>query len=170
MKPVLNAFVIVLFFSVAALAQEKATQSFIIRGKIEREVKIGSKQLEMYPLHAIGSVDLTNHKGELKGTAKNMKGILLADILKDIILDEHNPKLFSEYYFVCVGSDNYKAVYSWNELFNTAVAQKVFIVIEKDGHKMLGHEDGILMISASDGKTGRRFVKNLESIDVRRAE
>jgi hypothetical protein len=170
MRIIVNTLAILVIASTFAFAQGKPTKSFTIQGKIKTELKIDSEELAKYTVQAIGNVNITNHKGELKGQAKDMKGILLSDILRQIVLDEESPKFFSEYYFVCVGSDNYKVVYSWNELFNTAVAKKVFIVTEKDGKNILDNEDGILMISADDQKTGRRFVKNLESIQVRRVE
>jgi hypothetical protein len=170
MKIIANALTILVIASTVSFAQGTATKSFTIKGKVKTELKIGSEELAKYTVQTIGDINITNHKGELKGQAKDMRGILLSDILQKIILDEESPKFFSEYYFVCVGTDNYKVVYSWNELFNTAVAKKVFIVTQKDGHNMLDNEDGILMISADDQKTGRRFVKNLESIQVKRAD
>jgi hypothetical protein len=149
---------------------QKPTQYFTINGKVKKEVMIGEAEIKKHTTQTIGTVSITNHKGDLKGEAKSMSGILVRDILQNIELDEENPKFFSEYYYVFVGSDNYKVVFSWNELFNTAVAQRVFIVTQKDGQNVLHNEDGILLISADDLRTGRRFVKNLQSIQVKRAE
>jgi hypothetical protein len=168
MRNSVNFFCFILLFSSVAYAQQ--TKSFDISGKVKAELKIDEEKLKTYTVHTIGTVNITNHKGDLKGKAKDMKGILLRDILQNIVLDEENPKFFSEYYFVCIGADTYKVVFSWNELFNTAIAQKVFIVTQKDGQTMTDNEDGILMISADDFRTGRRFVKNLQSIEVRRVE
>ena len=168
MKRLLHISLLLILFSSTVFAQE--TKSFNIKGRIKSELIISLDQLKRYTVSNIGTVSITNHKGELKGQAKDMKGILLTEVLKDVVLDQENPKLFSEYYFVCTGSDNYKAVFSWNELFNTKVADRVFIVTEKDGKNMVDNEDGILMISADDAKTGRRFVKNLATIYVGRAE
>lgn len=152
----------------SSFANEKMTKSFVIKGKIKEEKTIAIEDLQKLTLHTIGAVTITSHKGEAKGKARHMKGILLKDILQTVTLDADSPKLFSEYYFVCVGSDGYKVVYSWNELFNTAVSEKVFIVMEKDGKNMTEDEDGILMISSDDYRTGRRFLKNLETIRVER--
>lgn len=149
---------------------QKQTQSFTIKGKVKQEITVGEAELKKFTTHTIGTVNITNHKGEVKGKAKDMSGVLLRDILQNILLDEENPKLFSEYYFVCEGSDKYKVVFSWNELFNTSVSQKVFIVTQKDSQNMLNNKDGLLMIASEDFRTGRRYVKNLESIHVRRVE
>lgn len=142
----------------------------MIKGKVKQEMTVGERELKKFTTKTVGSVNITNNKGELKGKAKDMHGILLRDILQNIELDEDNPKFYSEYYFVCEGSDKYKVVFSRNELFNTAVSHNVFLVTQKDGENMLNNEDGLLIISSEDFSTGRRFVKNLESIYVRRAE
>lgn len=168
MKTFINPLIAILLFSSFTFAQQ--TKSFEIKGKVKSELTIAEEKLRAYPIHTIGTINITNHKGDIKGKAKDMKGVLLRDILQTIVLDEENPKFFNEYYFVCTGTDNYKVVFSWNELFNTAVAQKVFIVTQRDGQNMLDNEDGILMISADDMRTGRRYVKNLASIQVRRVE
>ncbi|HEY0741335.1 MAG TPA: hypothetical protein VGD40_07735 [Chryseosolibacter sp.] len=170
MKTLKNPLLLLIVFSTVSFAQEKATRSFTIKGKVKNEISISEDQLTKHTVQTIGTVNITNHKGELKGKAKDMSGVLLRDILQKVELDEDNPKYFSEYYFVCTGTDNYKVVFSWNELFNTSVAQRVFIVTQKDRKNMLDDEEGILMISADDFRTGRRYVKNLETIQVRRAE
>jgi hypothetical protein len=157
------------FCILSILAFSQTTTSFTVSGKVKSEKKITITDLEKMPLVAIGDVAITNHKGEVKGTAKNMKGVRLQDVLKDVELDTDNPKLMSEYYFVFTATDGYRVVFSWNELFNSAVGQTVFVVIEKDGKKVSQTEDSILTISSADFKTGRRFVKNLSGIIVGRA-
>jgi hypothetical protein len=80
------------------------------------------------------------------------------------------PKLFSSMYFTCVGSDGYKVVYSWNELFNTPVGDNVYIVMEKNGIKADKLPSSIQMTSMLDYKTGRRYLHNLDKIVVSIAE
>jgi hypothetical protein len=148
----------------------QSTKSFVVKGKVKAEKKIEMPDLQKLTLHSIGSVNITSHKGDLKGKAKDMKGVLLREVLQTVELDAESPKFYSEYYFVCKGGDGYKVVYSWNELFNTAVGNSVYIILEKDGKNLTDDEDSLLMISSEDVRTGRRYVKNLEIIQVGRAE
>jgi hypothetical protein len=113
---------------------------------------------------------ITNHKGDVKGTAKDLTGVLLKDFLLSIELDAENPKVLSEYYFTCIASDGYKVIYSWNELFNTAIGNSVYILTSKDNQPLEKLDENIVMIATQDIRTGRRYVKNLQSIIVRRAE
>jgi hypothetical protein len=165
-----TAFLFLIVISSVAQEQVKATTSITISGRIKSPKIFTTVAIEQYKVYNIGDVVITNHKGETKGTAKELSGVLLKDILKSIELDAESPKVFSEYYFTCVASDGYKVVFSWNELFNTASGNTVYIVTSKDHKPMDVLDESILMISSADVHTGRRYVKNLQSIIVRRAE
>lgn len=154
----------------AGFDSAQTTKSFTISGKVKTEKKVEIADLQKFTLQTIGSVNITSHKGDLKGKAKDMKGVLLRDVLQSVEIDVESPKLYSEFYFVCKAEDGYKAVYSWNELFNTAVGNSVYIILEKDGKHLADDEDSLLMISSEDIRTGRRYLKNLQTITVSRAE
>jgi hypothetical protein len=98
-----------------------------------------------------------------------MRGVLLRDVLAGIQIDHENPRVLSEYFFVCIAADDYRVVYSWNEIFNTSVGDQVYIVLEKDGVPAEKMEDRMLMISPKDFKTGRRYLKNLSAIEINRS-
>jgi len=163
--------IIFLFIAFVASAQkeQKPTTSFTISGKVKTTITVSFAELKKLKQHDIGDVVITNHLGELKSTAKGLKGVLLKDVLALAEIDSENPKVLSEYYFVCKANDNYTVVYSWNELFNAAVGDSAYIVTEKEGKPGDQMPDSILMISSKDQKTGRRHVKALVTIEVKRA-
>lgn len=99
---------------------------------------------------------------------KNVKVVALLYILQKLNITTTSPKLLSEYYFVFRGSDGYAVVYSWNEIFNTDIGNSIFIVTEADNKKLTESTDRILLISTRDFKTGRRHIKGLKSIEIRR--
>jgi hypothetical protein len=145
-----------------------STQSFLITGRIKAPVKISGTDLLAATSVNIGNLVITNHMGEARGTAKSLKGVLLKDILQKIEIDAENPKVLSEYYFVCKASDGYAVVFSWNEIFNTATGDNVYIITEKEGKSWNNLPESLLMISTKDFKTGRRHVKSLATIEVSR--
>ena len=159
--------VLFLFFSSAALAQETVTQTrqFKITGKVKTESVITMDSLNSYPLKEIGNIKVTDHTGAFKHQDDQLKGVLLKDILNHStwLLTPH---LFSSMYFTCVGADGYKVVYSWNELFNTEIGDNVYIVMEKNGIKADQLTSSIQMVSMLDYKTGRRYLHNLEKVEV----
>ena len=166
-------FTALLFFIVTcsvAQEQSKPTSSVIINGRVKSPKTFTVAAIGQYKVYNLGDVVITNHKGEVKGTAKELSGILLKDLLQSIEPDAETPKVLSEYYFTCIASDGYKVVFSWNELFNTATGNTVYIVTSKDHKPIDALDESILLISTADVHTGRRYVKNLQSIIVRRAE
>ena len=98
----------------------------------------------------------------------NVKGILLKDILSKGEIEEEAPKLLSEFYFVCIASDNYKVVFSWNELFNNDLGKAIYVITESDGKGIALLEDRIAIISPGDYTTGRRYVQCLQKISIER--
>ena len=148
----------------------QTTKEFSIEGLVEKNVSINFDSLKLYPTQTIDSFVITNHLGVRKSTLKNLKVVALKSILNNISIKVESPKILSEFYFIFVGSDGYKVVYSWNEIFNTEVGKSVFIVIEHDGKNMDVSDDSILTICKTDAATGRRHVKSLSKILIKRAE
>ena len=159
--------------SIGALAQEKTayktTRQFSITGAIKKESVITMDSLNSYALKEIGDIKVTDHVGNFKHGDDKLKGVLLKDILSHSQLAASSPKLFSQFYFVCTGSDGYKVVYSWNELFNTPVGDNVYILMEKNGVKADKLPESLQMASMLDMKTGRRYLHNLDKIIVQQA-
>ncbi len=122
--------------------------------------------LQQYPLKDIGSLKVTNHLGEFKHQDEALKGVLLKDVLSHTVFAVNSPKLLSQLYFVFSGADDYKVVYSWNELYNTPVGDQVYIVMEKNGVKAAQLPENIQMVSMMDFKTGRRYLHNLSKVIV----
>ncbi len=156
--------------SLFAQGQIKVTSSFIISGEVFSPLTVSVMDLKKWKEVAIGDLVITNHLGEKKSEAKGLKGILLKDILQTAEIKSESPKVLSEYYFVFIASDGYKVVYSWNELFNTAVGESVYLVTEKNGKTITEMDDSMLVVSTKDFKTGRRNMKGLASIGVMRVK
>lgn len=147
----------------------KPTQSFTITGEVKSPVTVQASNLKKWSVQTIGDVAITNHLGEKKSEEKALKGVLLKDVLQSVEINAESPKVLSEYYVVCKSNDGYTVVYSWNELFNSPTGNSAYLVTEQEGKPLTEMNDAILMISTGDFKTGRRHVKALTSIEIKRA-
>lgn len=162
-----NLSILFLLSVLISYGQTKAiTNSFTISGKVKKEVTLTLADLQTFRTHKIGDVVITNHLGEAKGTSKNLLGILLKDILSNVEFNAENPRLLSEFYITCISNDGYKVVFSWNEIFNTAIGDHVYLITSKDGKELKDMNDRILIMSTTDFKTGRRNLKGLSTIVV----
>lgn len=147
----------------------ETTTSFIISGEVKTSATISLSELSKFSEVSIGDITITNHLGEKKSEQKSLKGVLLKDILNTVEINNDNPRVLSEYYFVCKSSDGYKVVYSWCEIFNSSAGESVYLITSKNGQGAKEMKESILMISPKDYKTGRRYLKSLSAIEVKRA-
>ncbi|MES2588957.1 MAG: molybdopterin-binding protein, partial [Bacteroidota bacterium] len=117
----------------------------------------------------IEDLKITNQQGELKRTLTQVRGILLKDVLSKVefIYDKH--KELNEIYFLFTAADGYKIVISWNEIFNTDAGNQMYFITEMDGKKLKDLDDKILFVATKDNSLGRRFIKGLKTISVKKA-
>src|SRR6188768_4211192 len=102
----LNLLVVLLCMCLYSVAQKTitSTDSFVVEGSVKEPRSFNLQDLADLPVIAMDSIVITNHLKERKYAIKNIKGVLLKEILKKITIDQQNVKLLSEYYFVCVAS------------------------------------------------------------------
>jgi hypothetical protein len=169
MKPILVMFLLITgFFASAQHEKIPATGNFPIEGRVKKGMTVSLADLSSYKTHLIDSIVITNHLGERKSGMKKVKTVLLKDILDKVEINAENHKELSEYYLVCVASDNYKVVFSWNEIFNSETGKSVYIITGQDGEWAYRLDNRIALISAKDQMTGRRYVKGLQKILIER--
>ncbi len=152
-------------------SQEKpsATQSFMVTGEVKQEVKISVNDFDKYRGALVKDVVITNHLGEVKSRIKKLTGVLLRDILANVEIKSEKPRDLSACYLVCKATDGYTIIYSWNEVFNNPAGESIYLITSKEDIKAIDMEESILMLSPRDYKTGRRYLKSLTSIEVKRA-
>lgn len=161
-----------LFITVTIQAQKnnQATDKFIIDGDVKNSITFSLSDARSFASHSIDSFVIYNHLRERKRVIRNIKGVLLKDVIAKAGLNEESLKLLSEFYFTCIASDNYKVVFSWNEIFHTDIGDKILVIIEEDGKKAETIDDHIAIISPMDKATGRRYVQRLKQIKVERVK
>ena len=168
-------YLALIFFSLIccitqAQKNNRLTDGFVINGNVKHTITFSLKDAGSFTSHFIDSVVIYNHLHERKRVIRNIKGVLLKDVLEKAGLDEENPKLFSQVYFACIASDGYKVVFSRNEIFNTELGNKILIITEEGGQKAGTLNDHIAILSPLDKATGRRYVQNLEQVKVERVK
>lgn len=142
------------------------TEKFTIEGKVKNSISFSLNQAGQYSATAVDSIVIYNHLMQPRRTIRNIKGILLRDIIDKAVIDMPSPKLLSQIYITCIGSDGYKVVFSWNELYNTDIGKQVLVITAADGKPAVEGKDKIAIIATADKATGRRFVKCLARVII----
>lgn len=161
--------ILIISITLSIKAQAQESKQFTIEGQVKKTKVFDLQSLNNYKIVELDSMVVNNHLLQRKGSLENIRGILLKDILSEIEITSESPKNLSEYYFVCTATDNYKVVFSWNEIFNTETGKQVLVLISFKTNPAKGDNGNIALISPKDEATGRRYVKGLSKISILRA-
>lgn len=140
------------------------TDRFSISGAVKQPMEWTATALAGMPQDTLSIAD--SHDG----SRHMMRGVLLKTLLDSAHVHTTDHKAYSQLCIVLTASDGYKNIYSWNELFNTPVGDRIYVITEMDGHTISNLKGRILVVSAADKNTNRRNLKSLSEIEVKMVE
>jgi hypothetical protein len=143
------------------------SETLALTGAVVHPKTLSVADLERFPSHRIGEFEMICESGANLGKRENLRGVRLRDILLDAELKALTPKHFRQMAIIARATDDYIAVFSWAELFNSAVGDQVIVYFSKDGRPLDDAEGRIALISTTDTRTGPRHVRWLNEIEVR---
>jgi len=152
--------------SLSAQVNVNPTDSFSMTGEIKNPQSVSVREISSFNAVSLNDVVSLNHMGEAKGTMKNVKGVLLRDILKKIELTIVSPKLLYGIYIECIATDGYKTVFSWSEIMNAPSGENVFVITERDGKKLPELDDRITILQLYGPGRGHVYIKGLREIII----
>ncbi|WP_089603892.1 molybdopterin-dependent oxidoreductase [Acinetobacter piscicola] len=142
------------------------SQQLTIDGLVKNKLTLSVKELTLFPKQHSQDVAIVTMKGEVRRPTLKFKGVLLKDLLKkaELITSDHND--FKKTVVIAEATDGYKVIFSWSELFNTAIGQGVMVVYQENDQFLNAKSGKIALISTQDTATGPRYVKWLKRITV----
>lgn len=144
------------------------SKQVVVKGDIENPLTLTVDSLKKMKVSAIENFVVVCQSGANMKEDKTCKGVLLKDILDKAKIKQFNHK-DRNFYIVARATDNYKATFSWAEIYNNPTGENVYIIFEENGQPIKQQGDMIL-ICTNDIKTGPRHVYWLSSIEVNRVE
>lgn len=144
------------------------TTSVTVSGAVEQPLTLDVLALRQFPVQQISELPIVCQSGADMGKLENFKGVLLRDILAKARIKAPGHNDVKKMIIVATASDGYKAVFSWNELFNSSLGDGVLVFFEKNGKPLSEAEGRIAMVSQQDTRTGPRHVRWLERIEVQK--
>ncbi len=140
--------------------------SLRITGRLREALVISCEQLCAMETEEVEDIAVNCGEGDPVGKIASMKGVLLENLLAKASVRKEDHNDTKKMFIVAKASDGYKAVFSWQEIFNTPIGGGVMVLIEKNGKPLCGAGGGLELISLQDYYSGPRYVKMLESIEV----
>lgn len=173
-RPIRCPFIVALLalcFSavVAAQATSQVTTSVTVAGNVAQPLTLTVADLKRLPAHAIEYAPPPGAEHKSAGEpVRHYTGCLLRDVLAAAKPVENKPRELRRSYVLASASDGYEVVFSWAELFISAVGDGVFVVYERDGAPLADDEGRIALIVTTD-QPPVRHVKWLQTLTLRPA-
>lgn len=153
--------------SLIASKRGAISETLAITGAVVNPRTLSVADLERFPPQQIGEFEMICESGANLGKRQNLRGVRLRDILEQAQLKALTPHHFRRMAIIARATDDYIAVFSWAEIFNSAVGDQVIVYFSKDGQPLDDSEGRIALISTTDQRTGPRHVRWLNEIEVR---
>jgi DMSO/TMAO reductase YedYZ molybdopterin-dependent catalytic subunit len=134
-----------------------------VKGDVEFPLQLSVDSLRKMKMATISNFKVIGKNGDVKKDDKISKGVLLKDILEKAKIKQNDHKDRS-FYIVARASDDYKATFSWAEIFNNPTGENTYVLFEENGKPVKNGE--MILICKNDIKTGPRHVYWLKSIEV----
>jgi len=144
----------------AAFAQSPA--ALTVEGLGGKTVVLTAADLAKLPQHTVKTAD--------HGAPVVFEGVRLADVLAkvDLPLGDKFHSTAASYYLLAEARDSYRVVYAWAELAPGFMDKPLYLVTRRDG-KPLPEKAGPFQLVAPGEKRGGRWIRQLQSLRVRRA-
>ena len=142
--------------------------TLVLSGRFQRPQSVSLAQLMQRESELATSFDLRCYTtNRFIRTVAPYRGVLLTDLLRQAELRCDADGDFKRMIFIAVGHDGYAVTFSWHELFNTPVGERVIVAFEC-GDTPLSIDDGApLLFSGADVMPAPRHVKRLAGIVAR---
>lgn len=134
-----------------------------VKGDVEHPLQLSIDSLRKMKVINIDNLKVVCQGGAIKKDDKTSKGVLLKDILEKAKIKQNGHK-DRNFYIVARASDDYKATFSWAEIFNNPTGENTYVLFEENGKPVKNGE--MILICNNDIKTGPRHVYWLKTIEV----
>jgi DMSO/TMAO reductase YedYZ molybdopterin-dependent catalytic subunit len=153
---------------IAAQAAGSITTTLTVGGNVSQSLSLTVADLKRYPAHQIDYVPPQTEHNSGSEPARQYTGCLLRDVLAAAKPTEGKARDLRRSYVVASASDGYEVVFSWAELFISAVGDNVYVVYERDGTPLADDEGRIALVVLTDLRPARH-VKWLSTLMLRTA-
>lgn len=149
-----------------AQAASATTASLVLSGHLPQPCTLDLDAITALPRHELGPTQVNCFTGRPVASVRSMAGARLVDLLDAAGFSTQPRGQLKRCIVLGVGLDGYRAMFSWNELYNASLGEDVLVLYERDGLPLDGAIGPLSLISAGDRQLGPRHLRHLQGIHV----
>ncbi|AMM17937.1 MAG: molybdopterin-dependent oxidoreductase [Pseudomonadota bacterium] len=151
-----------------ALLVEDAKTVISLEGDFLRPLTVDLAEFRQQPAVVSDPFDLRCYTtNRFIRSVDTYRGVLLKDLILRAGLQPEPAGQFKRTVFIAVAQDGYAVIFSWHELFNTPVGERVIVAYECGGRTITSEEGAPILFSGADILPAPRHVKRLARIVAR---
>lgn len=136
-----------------------------VDGRVPRPGRFTLARLRTLPRVDLGMTEVVCLSARQVVRAHQFAGVRLTELLAETGFTALPRPTLKQCIVVCHAADGYRAIFSWNELFNNPAGEKVLVVVQQDGVPVPGEQ--LSLIAASDLYGGPRNLRGLVRVETR---
>ncbi len=148
-----------------AFVARAAAPAVTVKGAVEQPLALTLEDLRGFTVRDYEETWPEGH-GPPHAPSK-VSGVLLKDVLERAKLVEKRPRDLRKTVVIADARDGYRAIFTWVELYLSALGDGVVLAIARDGKPLAESEGPVALVSLQDERRGPRHVKWLASIEAR---
>lgn len=148
----------------AAVAAEPAPH-LIVGGWVRQPLRLDAAALQAREPQPVDFQVLCTFDGA-HGDALRLQAVPLAPLIDEALPAFEHRTDFKRVAIVAESAEGYRALFSWNELFNSPVGAGVMVAFAPPGTRADAHRGDFALISRHDVHTGPRYVRQLAFVEV----
>lgn len=153
--------------SVTLNAAPVVENALVLSGRFQRPLSFNLDDLRRYDGVLAAPFDLRCYTtNRFIRSVDAYRGVRLTTLIEEAGLPDSVPGEFKRTVFIAVGQDGYVVTFSWHELFNTPIGEKVLVAYECGGRALDADEGAPILFSGSDILPAPRHVKRLARIEA----
>ncbi|QSI31142.1 hypothetical protein GNX71_16800 [Variovorax sp. RKNM96] len=152
--------------AIGTIAAIPDTEPLKILGVVPRPRIFTIEDLVKLGRHELGPTQVLCFSGRPVAQVDSYAGARLIDVLDHCGLPERPRPELKRCIVRVRGDDGYEAVFSWNELYNSTIGEKVLVLYEKNAGPLEAHLGTLCLISANDARLGPRHLRGMSQVTV----
>lgn len=146
--------------------EEGAAVALRVSGMVPRPTSFSANALKEFARRDLGPTEVLCFTGRPVAQVESYTGVRLTEILDACGFSEQPRSDLKRCVIVAVGQDGYEAVFSWSELYNAIIGERVLVLYERNARALDAHMGRLCLISANDSRLGPRHLRGLFEVRV----
>lgn len=150
------------------LCQESTTvlaPAVVVGGWVRHPLRLSAPALRERGARGVEFRVVCPHDGA-SGVPQRMQAVPLRTLIEEAQPAFEHGTDFKRMAIVAESSEGYRALFSWNELFNTSVGEGVMVAFDDPSARLPAPTGAFALLSLNDLHTGPRYVRHLAMIEL----